>query len=122
MESASTYSVRFVDQPEGEANVLAADLENHLRDVVAEQDALELVRARTTPDSQDFGATLVLILGTAAAGSIAKGIQSWLAAHTGTKIEITDATGTVVATNIDAASAATIMTAWADRARRGPVQ
>jgi hypothetical protein len=122
MESASTYSIRFVDETEGEANMLAADLENHLRDVVDERDALELTRARTRPDAQDFGATLVLVLGTAAAGSIAKGIQSWLASHAGTKIEISDATGSVVATNIDAASAAAIMSAWAEKARQHPVQ
>lgn len=122
MESASTYTVRFVDQSESDGNMLAADLENHLRDVVAEQDALQLVRSRSTPDAQDFGATLVLILGTAAARSIAKGIQSWLASHNGTRIEITDSTGSVVATNIDATSAAAIMSAWAERARQGPVQ
>src|SRR5690348_7319700 len=122
MDSASTYQVRFVDESDSDANILAADLENHLRDVVAEQDALELSRVRSSPDSQDFGATLVLILGTAAAGSIAKGIQSWLASHSGTKIEITDSIGKVVATNVDAASAAAIMSAWAERARHGTVQ
>ena len=120
MESASTYNIHFLDESEGEANILAADLENHLRDVVAEQNAMELMRERNAPDSQDFGATLVLVLGTAAAGSIAKGIQSWLASHSGTKIEITDPLVHVVATNVDAASAAAIMSAWAERARQGP--
>ena len=122
MENGSTYNIRFVDQSDREASLLAVDLENHLRDVVTEQDALELARARTRPDAQDFGATLVLVLGTAAAGSIAKGIQSWLASHSGTKIEISDSVGKVVATNIDAASAAAIMSAWAERARQGPPQ
>jgi len=45
-------------------------------------------RRRERPDTQDFGATLSVILGTAAVTAIAKGIAAWLARNSGAQIEI----------------------------------
>ena len=114
MATASTYKIKFLNASAAEANVKAADMATWLRNAVP-HDQLEVDRERTSKDSQDFGATLVLVLGTAAVTAVAKGVQSWLTAHTGTTIEITTDDGTVVATNVNAKSAAEIAKAWSER-------
>jgi hypothetical protein len=110
-----TYRITFLNTSPDEANQKAAELADWLKDTVPPRDLLQAKPERTDKDSQDFGATLVIVLGTAAATAVAKGVQSWLASHTGTTIEITDANGHVVATNIDAKSAAEIAKAWSGR-------
>jgi hypothetical protein len=45
-------------------------------------------RQRERADTQDFGASLGVILGTAAASAVAKGIAAWLAHNSGARIEI----------------------------------
>jgi hypothetical protein len=115
VESAPQYHIKFLGLSAAEADVAAADLADFLKNEVSDRKQLQVDRQRTAPGSQDFGATLVLILGTAAATAVAKGIRAWLTAHTGTTIEITDEHGTVVATNIDATSAAEIAKAWSAR-------
>ena len=112
MESAPQYHIKFLGMSAAEADVAAADLADFLKTEVSDRQQLTVDRQRTSPGSQDFGATLVLVLGTAAATAVAKGIRAWLTAHTGTTIEITDGRGKVVATNIDAKSAAEIAKAW----------
>jgi hypothetical protein len=112
-QDTATYLIRFVDATPDEANVQAASLEEHLRYTAPGQ--VQFDRRRTKEGAQDLGATLVLVLGTAAVTAVAKGIQSWLASRPGSSIDITDANGRVVAQNIDAASAAQIAQAWAQR-------
>jgi hypothetical protein len=112
MVTGSTYRIKFLNASPAEANMKAADLKTWLRNEVP-QDQLSIDRERTSKDSQDFGATLVLVLGTTAITAVAKGVQAWLAAHTGTRVEITTDTGTVVATNVDAKSAAEMVKAMA---------
>ena len=112
-----TYRIKFLHTSPDEANTNVTDLSEFLRDAVPQQDELGLKRERTSKDSQDFGATLVLILGTTAITAVARGIQSWLASHSGTTIEITDEHGKVVATNVNAKSAADIAKAWAERGK-----
>ena len=110
-----TYRITFLNTSPDEANQKAVELADWLKDAVHQANLLEAKPERTEKDSQDFGATLVLVLGTAAATAVAKGIQSWLASRTGTSIEITDAHSGIVATNIDAKSAAEIVKAWSER-------
>lgn len=112
MADSPQYKIRFLDMTASEADTAAADMAAFLKDAVTDPKQLQVDRQRTAPGSQDFGATLVLILGTAAATAVAKGIGAWLTAHTGTSIEITDERGRVVASNIDASSAAKIAEAW----------
>jgi outer membrane lipoprotein SlyB len=45
-------------------------------------------RLRERADTQDFGASLAVILGTTAVTALAKGIAAWLARNSGAKIEI----------------------------------
>ncbi|HKW02423.1 MAG TPA: hypothetical protein VJN96_21545 [Vicinamibacterales bacterium] len=113
MATGSTYRITFLNASPAEANMKAADLKTWLRKEVPDHDQLAIDRERTSKDSQDFGATLVLVLGTTAITAVAKGVQAWLAAHTGTRVEITTDNGTVVATNVDAKSAAEMVKAMA---------
>ena len=117
MESNSTCRIRFLKSSPAEANAHAADLATYLRNTIR-NDVLQVERERTTKDAQDFGATVVLILGTAAAGAVARGIQAWLA-KSGTSIEITDEHGSLIATNVDSNSAASIVKTWSERGDKG---
>jgi membrane-associated two-gene conflict system component 1 (EACC1) len=115
MAVSPTYRITFLNTSPDEANQKAVELADWLKDAVPQTDLLQVKQERTNKDSQDFGATLVLLLGTAAATAVARGVQSWLAAHSGTTIEITDANGHIVATNINAKSASEIAKAWSER-------
>lgn len=82
---SQSLMVTFPDASKAEGNRLA----NSLADVLRDTDPNILVeRQRERPDTQDFGATLAVILGTAAATAVAKGIAAWLARNSGAKIEI----------------------------------
>ena len=50
--------------------------------------AIQVGPLRERVETQDFGARLAVILGTAAVSALAKGITSWLARNSGAKIEI----------------------------------
>jgi hypothetical protein len=77
--------VTFPDMSVAEGNRLAATLAEALRDV---DPNVVVDRQRERPDAQDFGATLAIILGTAAATAVAKGIAAWLTRNSGAQIEI----------------------------------
>ena len=73
-----------------------------------------LSRKRARNDTQDLGASLLLVLGTASASAIAKGIARWIAKNGGARIEIS-ANGTVVASNLESGDAAKIAAAFSPR-------
>jgi hypothetical protein len=77
--------VAFPDASTAEGNRLASSLADVLRD--ADPNIL-VDRQRERTDTQDFGATLAVILGTAAVTAVAKGIAAWLARNSGAQIEI----------------------------------
>ena len=108
MAEGSTYRIKFLNTTPAEANKKAADLKSWLRNEVPQQDQLSIDRERTSPDSQDFGATPVLVLGTTAITAVARGLEKWLTAHNGTRIEIITKHGKVIATNVDPKSTADI--------------
>lgn len=87
------FLITFPESSSAEANALAGSLG------LAVQDSdrnVSLERRRDNPESQDGGATLAIIFGSAAAGSLAKGISSWIARHAGTTIRIQAPDGTRV--------------------------
>ncbi len=89
----------FPDATTAEANRLAGTLADTVRDV---DPGVVVERRRDRPDSQDFGASLAIMLGTAAATAVAKGISAWLARNSGVRIEIKRKGETVlVATHLD---------------------
>ena len=75
----------FVNSTTAEGNRFAGSLAETLRGL---NPTIQVERVRERPDTQDFGASLAVILGTAAVTELAKGIASWLARNSGAKIEI----------------------------------
>jgi hypothetical protein len=77
--------INFPATSSAEGNRLASGLADALREV---DPNIVVDRHRERPDTQDLGATLAVILGTAAVTAIAKGIGAWLARNSGARIEI----------------------------------
>lgn len=71
---------------------------------------LEVKRLKQHPETMDFGATLVLVLGTAAATEIAKGIAQWIARYK-TKVTLSRGATTLTVSDADPASVAKIIEA-----------
>jgi len=70
------FAVHFEGLSVAEANKAAVSLENALLNLG--QPGLRTELQKTRGDTQDFGATIVLVLGTGASVAIAKGIADWL--------------------------------------------
>lgn len=85
--SASQVTFSFPGVTDDVANAYAEDLQQSLEDAMSPGDRVE--RRRTRPDSQDFGATLVLVLGTTAVTAIAEGLRTWLARNSGAAVDVT---------------------------------
>jgi hypothetical protein len=92
-------AIRFPDVTPDVGNVYAEDLRIALEDTLDAGDRVE--RRRSNPEAQDFGATLVLVLGTTAVTAVARGIQAWLARNSGATIEVVVGDRTVRAKNLD---------------------
>lgn len=95
----SSISIRFPDATPDLGNVYADDLRTSLAESLDSGDRVE--RVRTNPESQDFGATLVLVLGTTAVTAVARGLQAWLARNSGVSIDIVAGGKTLHARNLD---------------------
>ncbi len=106
--SASPFIISFPGTSTADANRFASALAQVIRESDRE---VQVAQRRDQPDSQDFGATLAIVLGTASATAVAKGVAGWLARHSGAKIEIT-ADGRVIASNLDSRDAARIAEAF----------
>jgi hypothetical protein len=77
--------VTFPGASTAEGNRLAGTLADALRDV---DPTIVAQRKRERPDTQDFGASLAVVLGTAAVTAVAKGIAAWLSRNSGARVEI----------------------------------
>jgi hypothetical protein len=109
------YVVRFPKSDDATGNMQARDLADFLRDELPLDAGVKATPQRANPEAQDFGATLVLILGTAAVTAVAKGIAAWLKGHTGVTMEIATTTGHVIVKNVESKSAAEIAQAFVDK-------
>jgi hypothetical protein len=97
--------IRFQDLSPAAAGQAAEELQRNLLRSARGMTTIDLRKDR--PDTQDFGATLVLALGTPAALAIAKGIHDFISKH-GHRVTITTEHGEIIATgdgakNIDVA-------------------
>lgn len=106
--SGSPFIVSFPGASSGEANRYAASLATAIRESTR---GVQVEQRRDRPDTQDFGATLAVILGTASATAVANGVAMWLARHSGAKIQIS-ADQTIIASNLDSQDAARIAEAF----------
>ncbi|KQX58631.1 MULTISPECIES: hypothetical protein [unclassified Ensifer] len=104
-----TFQISFNDVDEAESNLLAQDLENTLEAVLPEG---AVTRKKRNSKTQDFGGTLVLVLGTPVAIIAAKAIHEFLVRNSGASIEISK-DGDIVARNLASADAAKIAEALA---------
>lgn len=76
MAADSDVLVSFLDADLAMANELAGDLAESLTE---DSPTLSVTRHREDSRTQDFGATLVIVLGSTAVTALAKGIAKWLA-------------------------------------------
>jgi len=85
-----SYLITFDDVSPADANRYADELSNALLDATAD---IIVQRRRDNPHAQDFGATLVLLLGTPTAVSLAKTITTvignWLQLRQGQGVSVT---------------------------------
>lgn len=96
--SQQTYTIRFEGISPAEANLYASELRDTLLDVGPD---ITVDQKRDNTATQDFGATLVLILGTSAVTAIATAIGEWIKLHHSTTLTIEDADGRkYTATNV----------------------
>jgi hypothetical protein len=70
------FGISFENLSVAEANKAALSLESALLDLGLPDVKVQLQKA--SGNTQDFGATLVLVLGTGASVALAKGIADWL--------------------------------------------
>jgi hypothetical protein len=108
--SDPSFVLSFRELDSAKANQYASELAAYLRDVPG----VAVEQARDRPETQDFGATLVVILGTATATELANGIATWLKRKTGATIDISN-DGHVVGENLDSRDAAKIAKAFSRR-------
>lgn len=76
MAASSDVLVSFLDADLATANDLAGDLVESLAE---DAPTLSVTRLREDSRTQDFGATIAIILGSTAVTALAKGIANWLA-------------------------------------------
>lgn len=67
--------IGFSELTDAQANVCAGELSRWLREEV---DGVSIARARTSAATQDLGTVLTVIVSSAAAVQIARGVREWL--------------------------------------------
>jgi len=92
-------TIHFPDVTPDLGNIYAEDLRASLEETLEAGGRVE--RRRTNSESQDFGATVVLLLGTSAVTAIAQGIRTWLARNSGVSIDIVVRGNVFRARNLD---------------------
>jgi hypothetical protein len=106
---APEFTITFPGASPAQANRFSESLANVLRDTGPE---IFVERRRTRDDTQDFGTSLVLVLGTTSVTVVARGISAWIAKNAGAQIEISS-DGKVLGKNLNSADAAKIAEAFA---------
>jgi hypothetical protein len=79
-----SLTISFPKASAAEANQFAGELADFLKD---REPGLNVEQVRERADTQDFGATLVLVLRTASVTALAQGIAAWLK-RSGTMLDI----------------------------------
>ena len=113
MADEQTFIIQFQNQSVAEAGQKANALRDFLLDLSPDVQA-EVVKDNQS--TQDFGATLVLVLGAPAVVIIAKGLADYLRRDsTNTEIIIYDGKREVLATNLTSKDAARIAEAFSQK-------
>ena len=104
---SKTALVTFVGASEYEKNIYAQEL----RDWLLEHSNITVRLAPDSTQEQDFGSALVIVLGTTAVSTLAKGISAWLTRNSGARINIKATNGQLIAENLDSKDIAKIVQA-----------
>jgi hypothetical protein len=113
--SDQTAVIRFANLSVAEANRHAQTLREAILNSAPNAD---VARRKDSQETQDFGATLGIVLAGPAVVAIAKGIQVWLERYRGVEIELTTPDGKLVAKNITSANAVEVINAAATSLRK----
>ncbi len=97
------YIITFDGASADEANRYAEELRQALLDASPD---IEVQRRREDARAQDFGTTLVLLLGTPAAGVAITAISNWLASRNRASITVKKGDKEIIVQNITSAKAA----------------
>jgi hypothetical protein len=84
--------IRFPEEDARQAGKYAESLEED----IGELSNIRVERQRERADTQDFGATLVLVLGTSSITALASGLAKWLQKNAGARVSITTPDGAIV--------------------------
>ena len=102
-----TYVISFDDVSPADASRYADELSNALLDATAD---ITIQRRRGDPRAQDFGTTLVLILGTSTAAALAKTVPTvignWLKLRTSASLTVKTSDGHIILRNVTSKQAA----------------
>ena len=82
---SSKIRIRFPDIGLAEANMLAESLRDEIGDAAP---GTIVERSRDDPTTQDFGATLTVLLVSPAVVAVARGIEAWIQKYRDVEIEI----------------------------------
>jgi hypothetical protein len=100
-----TYTIKFDGVHSAEANRFASELRNFLLDATSD---VKVDQKRDDSQTQDFGSTLVLILGTSSVTIIARAIGNWLQLRNSASLTIETSDKKIIATNITSKDAANL--------------
>jgi|GraSoiStandDraft_40_1057318.scaffolds.fasta_scaffold112290_2 hypothetical protein len=97
-----TYIVTFEGVSPSDANRYAEELRNALLDATAD---IAVQRKRESPQTQDFGSTLILIVGTPAVGAVVTAVSNWLQLRKNASLTWKTADGEMIVQNISSKNA-----------------
>lgn len=98
-----TYIVTFGEVSPADANRYAEELRNALLDATPD---ITVQRRRENAYTQDFGATLVLILGTPAVAAVVAAVDNWLKLRNSASLTWKTADEQIIVQNISSKNAA----------------
>jgi hypothetical protein len=104
------FIIEFEGVSQADANRYANELRDELLDSVPE---LRIQQRAADPNSQDFGSTLILILGAPAVVAVAKGVRAWLERRNIASLTVKTPKGEIIARGLTSKDAALL----ADRLR-----
>ena len=105
-----TYVIEIGDVPAARANQYASELKEDLLDATGGK--IKVEHSKADQGTQDFGATLVLLLGTPALIVVAKGVRDWLARRPDASVTIKSKDGEIIASNLKSKDAAALADKW----------
>jgi len=92
-----TYTITFDNVSPDDANLYAEELKNAVLDATPD---VVVQRKRGDPRAQDFGATLILILGAPATVAVANAIGNWLKMRSNASLTFKTADENILVQNI----------------------